>query len=276
MEDPQKHISLSSCQDIKKICEQFFSEQKINISHLNYIRKYDDNTVLYLCSNAHWLSHYYKSAYPTIGAFEQDNALSQQKYVLWSGLNANDKILQDSKNIIQVEHGITLIKKFNHGCEYFNLGNTDANPAVMNEYINNLEVLNKFVFYFHEKASSLIHATEQKRFLLPSEHCREKIEVPHRSQQLSKKIGAEKKNTQNKSKNIFLTARELHCVDWYLQGKTASEIAEILKISKRTVETHIENIKEKFQCRNLMQLGYLTAIFKFQHLGFIPQSGESF
>lgn len=102
MEDFQKHISISYSGEIKKICEQFFSEQKIKISHLNYIRKYDDNTVLYLCSNAQWLSHYYANAYPTIGAFEQNNTLSQQQYILWSGLGTDDKILQDSKNIIQV------------------------------------------------------------------------------------------------------------------------------------------------------------------------------
>lgn len=53
---------------------------------------------------------------------------------------------------------------------------------------------------------------------------------------------------------IRLSARELECIFFFLRGKTAKEIAKILKLSPRTIEKHIEHIKIKFKCVNRSQL----------------------
>lgn len=42
-----------------------------------------------------------------------------------------------------------------------------------------------------------------------------------------------------------LTARELECLYWSARGKSNPEIATILKLSRHTVNTHIENAKRK-------------------------------
>lgn len=51
-----------------------------------------------------------------------------------------------------------------------------------------------------------------------------------------------------------LSTRQLECLFYILRGKSANEIAIILKLSKRTVETHTEFIKNKLQCDNKAQL----------------------
>ena len=56
-----------------------------------------------------------------------------------------------------------------------------------------------------------------------------------------------------------LTHRELECIQWLIKGKSASEIALILGVTKRTIETHIENIKSKVNCYKQFQLGYILA-----------------
>ena len=43
-----------------------------------------------------------------------------------------------------------------------------------------------------------------------------------------------------------LSARELECLFCVLRGMTAKRVAEILQLSKRTVEFYISNIKNKF------------------------------
>ena len=50
------------------------------------------------------------------------------------------------------------------------------------------------------------------------------------------------------NKNIVLTRREYDVLFWLAQGKAAKEVAVLLEISSRTVETHLKNIKEKSQC----------------------------
>ena len=45
-----------------------------------------------------------------------------------------------------------------------------------------------------------------------------------------------------------LSKREKECLKLFLKGKTAQETASLLNISRRTVETYFENIKDKLGC----------------------------
>jgi DNA-binding CsgD family transcriptional regulator len=52
---------------------------------------------------------------------------------------------------------------------------------------------------------------------------------------------------------VALTPREFECLDWSAQGKTTWEIGRILGISRHTVATHLENVKEKLGVRTVVQ-----------------------
>ena len=55
----------------------------------------------------------------------------------------------------------------------------------------------------------------------------------------------------------MLTDCEIECINWLIKGKSAEEIGLILRLSRRTIESHINNIKKKTQCYKQFQLGYL-------------------
>ncbi len=69
---------------------------------------------------------------------------------------------------------------------------------------------------------------------------------------------------------LNLTARQVECLYYLLRGKSFSEIGLLLAISKRTVEDHVERIKDKLSCRNKQEL-----IEKAIHRGFINIIPES-
>ncbi len=46
-------------------------------------------------------------------------------------------------------------------------------------------------------------------------------------------------------KQVALNDREVETLTWAARGKTSSEIAQILGLSKRTVDFHIDNAREK-------------------------------
>ncbi|MGO4727947.1 MULTISPECIES: helix-turn-helix transcriptional regulator [Inquilinus] len=50
-----------------------------------------------------------------------------------------------------------------------------------------------------------------------------------------------------------LTPREIDCLQWAAKGKSASDIADIMRISRRTVVFHTENAKQKFGVATLSQ-----------------------
>lgn len=231
-------VLINQSRDVKELCEPYFKQ--LGLDHLNYIHKDNSGDVTYLCSNQKWLSHYIKKSYPEIGAFEQNPQLSQYNYILWTGLDRNDPILIDSKEMLGVEFGITLIKREEDGIGFYNLGTKSTDSSVINRYVNNLDHYENFILEFKEKAESILRAAKNLKFCIKSESA---INEP-------KKQGYQ-------FGNLYLTDREFECVKYLARGKTAEEICIILNISKRTVETHIKNIKRKMNCYNQFRLGYL-------------------
>jgi len=55
-----------------------------------------------------------------------------------------------------------------------------------------------------------------------------------------------------------LSARELECMRWVLEGKSDTDIGQILSISPMTVHYHIENAKKKLGVRTRLQAAQLV------------------
>lgn len=61
--------------------------------------------------------------------------------------------------------------------------------------------------------------------------------------------------TLNDNENKYeLTNRECECVFLLIRGKSAKEIGALLSLSKRTIESYIENIKNKMDCKNKAEI----------------------
>ena len=52
---------------------------------------------------------------------------------------------------------------------------------------------------------------------------------------------------------IKLTKREVEVLTLVIEGKSSKEVAELLYVSKRTVDFHLANIYEKLQVNNRVQ-----------------------
>ncbi|OGT41438.1 MAG: hypothetical protein A3F42_04255 [Gammaproteobacteria bacterium RIFCSPHIGHO2_12_FULL_37_34] len=210
------------------------------MDHFNYIHRDHNGHVAYLCSNPNWLNHYLKKSYPEIGAFEQKTELSEYNYILWNGLDQKDPILIDSTEMLGVKFGITIIKHEQDGFGFYNLGAKSSDSSIINKYINNLNQYENFISEFQEKADVILHAAKKSKLYIGSGTLTNK-----------------RKKSGYQFGNLYLTERELQCVNYLILGKTAEEIAIILNISKRTAETHTLNIKRKMNCFNQFRLGYL-------------------
>ena len=59
----------------------------------------------------------------------------------------------------------------------------------------------------------------------------------------------------------LLTIREIECLNWAAEGKSDWEIGQILKISSKTVNYHIENVKRKYRVPTRVQ----AIVYAFRH-----------
>jgi len=60
-----------------------------------------------------------------------------------------------------------------------------------------------------------------------------------------------------------LSKREAECLSWVANGKTSSEVSQILGISERTVNFHVNNSMKKFDAVNRP---HLIGLFVKSHL----------
>ncbi len=68
-----------------------------------------------------------------------------------------------------------------------------------------------------------------------------------------------------RDKNLpALTGREVEVLSWLKEGKTSWEISVILKISERTINFHVTNVKKKLNVNNRM-----GAVAQAMHLGLV-------
>lgn len=63
---------------------------------------------------------------------------------------------------------------------------------------------------------------------------------------------AENKNTDNEK--VLLSKQQKICAMYLLQGLTNNEIAVQMNLSRRTIESYVESMKNKFRCKNKTQL----------------------
>jgi DNA-binding CsgD family transcriptional regulator len=61
-------------------------------------------------------------------------------------------------------------------------------------------------------------------------------------------------NLNENSNKFGLTNRERECVFLLIRGQSAKEIGTLLSLSKRTIESYIENIKNKMNCKNKAEI----------------------
>ncbi len=248
------HISLDLSSDVFNICEPFFKKYCLNA--FSYARIYPDGTRTELWSDPQALEHtFFKKKY-IVGAYTPNYFSEEEKFaVLQLKVNGYPKILRekytqqllDQRECFNHDHSFILINRETNFCEYFIFYAPIEAYSILNFYINNLDILNNFTIQFKHVAVDLIKKSDCHRIPMP--HC-SLLTKNNKSTLLDKKYP------------IFtsgqLSNREQEIAVLLLNGKVAREVGDILHISKRTVESHIEHMKIKANCHKKSELiGYL-------------------
>ena len=75
---------------------------------------------------------------------------------------------------------------------------------------------------------------------------------------------------KNKMSDFDLSEKETVCLFYFIRGKTVREISDILFLSPSTIEFHLNNIKEKMNCRKKAVL--IEKAIENGYMNFIPKS----
>ncbi|NQY43719.1 MAG: helix-turn-helix transcriptional regulator, partial [Legionellales bacterium] len=143
-----------------------------------------------------------------------------------------------------IHHGFVWQERIDQNIQriYFFGSNT---PEIYNSVVNNISMFKKFLKFFKTENNRIIADFRNKKFNVADN--RENYFVENNNEPFSKRKQLNKllHNLGLLEKNKFISKREWQCIEMLQLGHSAAKTGEILHISRRTVETHFESIKNK-------------------------------
>lgn len=241
--DWPNHICMNLSTEINKLIKPLTDYFSLNT--FNYHKTFFDNSQIILTNTPKWRQYYIEKKLYQKSIFE----LSAEKYskdrIIWSSIDSHDIIIKEA-NKFNIYHGITIIEPVVDGCEFYFLGTSSNDKTVINKYLSNFCLVEKFIQYFQKVSSPLLKKLYPNRLLF----------VDRAENTLSYEI------VNDINRLIFLTTiygynfskRELECIPLLLKSMSAKQIAEHLNLSYRTIETYINNLKTKTNTTNKNEL----------------------
>lgn len=240
---------------IQQLCKHLFKITGIN--HFSYVEMNEQGQFFWLGSNGDYLEK-------CINSQLVDNApVSILKTYPKTGIYLIDVYQEEYK-----QHSLPvfeLLNHFNYGHSFrmleivnnqrFKLYSFDApleKQDINHVYLNNLEVFKKFNSYFDEKISSIKNKLLKRQ--IDSNNHTECICLINKFLESDFLKPIFQGDFYTEDQYIQLTPREKEILSWFVKGKTSEETACLLSISRRTVERHFENLRDKFSCFSKNQL----------------------
>jgi len=215
--------------DIKSICHPLFMSSPLDF--FAFARVYDNGNCQILSTNTALYEHHFAKQH-RITADIPEALLSESFEYIIPVKGPYHIAMHELRQYFGLQYPVDIIDRYCGYYDMFCFATTDSNLDMINYYLNNMHKLKKFIHFFKEKAGELIENSN-------------KISLPDKMLPTFKGL--------DKSK-VFYTNRERECLPYLLQGLTAKQIAKILKLSHRTVEKIILNIKQKHNCQYKSEL----------------------
>jgi LuxR family quorum-sensing system transcriptional regulator SolR len=251
-------IALNYCANLNQLCGDLIGD--LDLGCFCYHRMYRDGSELMLSNIPEWTKQFHEKNY-LVSSTMSDLGLKKFEYLL-TPINHRPDILVDNGNICNIEYGLAC--KFSHEDYYETYGFSvkKENILALTLLLNNVELLKNFSLSLAEDIKPMILQCDTKRIRLIAKPDIEMNLFFERQKELLQKPALHLFNSP-----VF-SRRETDCIKHLLLGKTATQIGDTLFISRRTVETHMENIKNKIGCSKkseviftLFQQGFAEKMF---------------
>lgn len=242
------YIALITTTDLQELCKPL--TELLGINNFAYHKIFPNGQEICLSNNPNWIKYVHQNNL-TFGVKLDSLETPNFKSLLWP---FEDEI-KEHKSVIKGYRAVRSIWDCHYGIdlsnghnEYFGFAAHKKDISTVNNYLNNLEQLERFTTFFLEKAEGLIKQASQDKLLYYQQK---------RADTFSNKLSAIKDKFIEQTpittypphldlvSGLKFTHRELDCIKLFIKGYTLNDAAGALSISKRTVETHLENIKNK-------------------------------
>jgi LuxR family transcriptional regulator, quorum-sensing system regulator SolR len=257
----KKHVSLSFCKSISNICEPL--SQHFNVTFFDFCRVFNDGSFFNLTSKGEWLEHFYRNQYFLLGA-DKFNECIKSRYFLWTEMEEKSipqKQFLEARNDFNIDHGVSIIEKHKDFYDIYNFAARRENYFIINFYLNNMDLLEKFTLYFRDKAQKLIQLSEANKITVGRiitqdsiGYCKDEPDFLYDLTRYLQTIEPKKYRIFDNNKEILLLKREFQCLQALARGKAIKKISGDLCLSPRTIEDFVSKLKDKLACNTKSML----------------------
>lgn len=256
-----KHHAFVSSRDVKEITEPL--KKYFNIDYFLYQRDVIDlktNTKKLcspLCNHSSLLEYLildYKHTEPSL------YTLKKKDYYFAHAHYPNQlKCLAQDCNIY---NGFTRQSRISEDTwEWISFATTSSDSSYFNFYLNNRDLLDKFIVYFKDKAKKIIANSIANAYVNHSKRVvqyygdDELSTFPNSKENFLHEVSSKRISLLDKSgKEILIPRAEMNCLSLLSRGRSTKEIAANLNISPRTVETNLSRSKLRLKCYTKKEL----------------------
>lgn len=256
MEDQliKEHSFYKYADKVAAICKPLLMQTPIN--YFGLARIYNNNDYGGLLSDKEWAYFYLKNDFQLLGV-EPQLASQGISPVFWNLANFKPTCPQSRKMVdacILFQHAcgvlfVTDYPEYKEVC-LFSTAHTAENTDPY--LVENVILLQKFILFFKEK----LHKDKHLMAGLTKRHNNEiaKPDILKVEKKPLAQFEIKKYYLDGDLHNIAFSKREAECLKYLHYGKSAKEIAQLLNLSPRTVETYFNSIKTKTNSKNLLEV----------------------
>lgn len=243
-----KHFTRVVQSDINQICSPIF--KKMDLNYFHYLRMYKDGSLLALHNRMDWNDYFYENNFKTQVPLPEEQIIKYGKYNLCLCDNILSDKLAIARTACNFDHPLAISVAHKDYFEVFAFATHHGNNSVLNSYLNQIESIINFTNEFKDKADNLIKKAENHRAILPQDIHADELKILDNLSEAQIVLG--------NHGPVKLTFREIETLSLLVKGLTGKEIAAKFCRSIRTVESYINNLKDKFGCNRKSQLVQLA------------------
>jgi DNA-binding CsgD family transcriptional regulator len=256
------HITFTSTSEIRQILESFPS---LKVNEICYDIYFHDGDHFKLVSDPIFIEHYYRNKLFQ-ESFFANNHLMKDGFVISEWVNT-----QPMNEALKMygwfpEKILAIIKDQPNKREYFHI-DFGINLLETNNLMQYVSCGHHLLDYFKEKAAKLIRKAEKCCIKLPRQEQFTGTGVLQDliSDQVLKQVTKKYCSCSSCAGGSHLTDRELDIVSLLVCGRTIAEITKQLVLSRKTMDIHIAHIKEKLNCKTLLEIGLKLGLLLETH-----------
>lgn len=240
---------------IHQVCaplENFFG---INLIH--YRRFYLNGGLISLFNHLEWMKISFENKFWHSSVFRdklRELQLKKTLYYLWPTTPVDKDPIYTGLYDNNIWNGVTIYKKHDDCIETYAFATTKENTSRRGSYFSEIDMLEHFILYFRSRMLPMVSPNE-KQILIPYQlDLSIDIKQSAAREQFLNETSVKDYYLRLNGVDAKLTKREEECLSLLAQGKRVKEIANLLGLSPRTIETYVENTKQKTNCGTTAQL----------------------